>query len=269
MAAQDDNRFEEFAQFARDLAKAAGTSILPHFRQALAIDNKSSSGFDPVTQADRAAESTMRTMIGERFPDHGIIGEEFGTAAGTSGYSWILDPIDGTRSFMCGLPTWTTLIGLYHEENPLLGVVSQPFVDEIFIGGPFGSWSEHKNTRRRLHVNPAPDLASATLTTVTPEMYNTAFHKRVLETMQKQTRMIRFGGDAYFFAMLAAGRVDIAMDAGLAVYDVAAVVPLIENAGGTITTWDGGRATAGGDILAAASKELHKEAMAIIRSARA
>jgi histidinol phosphatase-like enzyme (inositol monophosphatase family) len=177
----------------------------------------------------------------------------------------VLDPIDGTRSFICGLPTWTTLIALTVERRAVLGVVSQPFVGEIFIGGPFGTWSEHGSTRRRLAVRPAARLSEAVLTTVAPEIYRSERQLRVLEDMRQQVRMTRFGGDAYFFAMLAAGFVDIAMDAGLATYDVAALVPIIEGAGGVITTWDGLDATGGGDIVAAASPELHEAALAVMQ----
>lgn len=268
MTAEGDGSWNELADFARGLARAAGDAILPHFRMGGDIDNKAGSGFDPVTEADRAAERVMRDMIERRYPDHGIVGEEFGPKLSRSPFTWILDPIDGTRSFICGIPTWTTLIGLARDGEARLGVVSQPFVEEMFIGGPFGSWSEHKGARRKLAVKPAASLSAALLTTVAPEIYKTSFQKAVLERLQSATRMIRFGGDAYFFAMLAAGRIDIAMDAGLQTYDIAALVPLIANAGGVVTTWDGGPPTGGGDIIAAASPALHEAALEIIRSAR-
>jgi myo-inositol-1(or 4)-monophosphatase len=255
-----------FADFAREVAALAGTTILPLFRNPLAVDNKLAGGFDPVTEADRSAEQAMRRMIAARFPDHGIIGEEFEPEPARSEFCWVLDPIDGTRSFICGMPTWTTLIGLVFEERPILGVVSQPYVGEMFVGGPYGSWCERGANRRRLSVNPAAGIASAILTTVAPEIYRSERQKRVLQEMCSRTRMTRFGGDAYFFAMLASGFVDIAMDAGLAIYDIAALVPIIEGAGGIVTTWDGGDASRGGDILAAASAGLHASALAIIGS---
>jgi myo-inositol-1(or 4)-monophosphatase len=243
----------------------AGAKVLPHYRVPLAVDNKLQSGFDPVTEADRSAEHALRERIARQFPDHGIIGEEFDPLPARSDYVWILDPIDGTRSFILGMPTWTTLIALAHRGRPVLGLVSQPYVGEIFIGGPFGSWSEHGHDRKRLLVNPAPDMGSAILTTVGPEIYRSPRQKRVLEQMCRTTRMTRFGGDAYFFAMLAAGFVDIAMDAGLATYDISALIPIIEGAGGIVTTWEGGEASPGGDILAAASPALHAAALDIIQ----
>lgn len=265
MGGLNQTEWTELAAFARSLAGAAGERILPLFREPGLIDNKQHGGFDPVTEADRSAERAMRELIERTYPDHGITGEEFAAKPAASAFDWVLDPIDGTRSFICGLPTWTTLIALTVEGRAVLGVVSQPFVGEIFIGGPFGTWSEHGSTRRRLAVRPAARLSEAVLTTVAPEIYRSERQLRVLEDMRQQVRMTRFGGDAYFFAMLAAGFVDIAMDAGLATYDVAALVPIIEGAGGVITTWDGLDATGGGDIVAAASPELHEAALAVMQ----
>jgi myo-inositol-1(or 4)-monophosphatase len=265
MAKLTQTQWIELSDFARRLAAVAGERILPLFREPGLIDNKQRGGFDPVTEADRSAEKAMRELIESTYPDHGITGEEFPPKPARSAFNWVLDPIDGTRSFICGMPTWTTLIGLTLEGKAVLGVVSQPFVGEIFIGGPFGSWSEHGQAKRRLAVRPAARLSEAVLTTVAPEIYRSERQLRVLEDMRRQVRMTRFGGDAYFFAMLAAGFVDIAMDAGLATYDVAALVPIIEGSGGIITTWDGHDATGGGDIVAASSVELHQAALAIMR----
>jgi myo-inositol-1(or 4)-monophosphatase len=261
--------WNELADFARRLAAVAGKTILPLFRSPAAIENKMSreDGFDPVTEADRAAERVMRDMIERAYPDHGVTGEELDAKPPKSEFNWVLDPIDGTRSFICGMPTWTTLIALTCRGKAILGLVSQPFVQEIFIGGSYGSWSESAYGRRRLAVRPAAGLSDAILTTVAPEIYRSERQKRVLRALSAQARMTRFGGDAYFFAMLAAGFVDLAMDAGLETYDIAALVPIIEGAGGIVTTWDGGDATAGGDIIAAASPALHAEALAIIRGA--
>jgi histidinol phosphatase-like enzyme (inositol monophosphatase family) len=265
MAAMHRSEWNELAVFAKALAKVAGDRILPLFRRPGLIHNKQHGGFDPVTEADRSAERTMRELIEKTYPAHGILGEELPEKPAQCPFNWVLDPIDGTRSFICGMPTWTTLIALTFEAKPVLGVVSQPFVGELFIGGPFGSWSEHASGKRRLAVRPAADISEAILTTVAPEIYRSERQMRVLNDMRRQVRMTRFGGDAYFFAMLAAGFVDIAMDAGLATYDIAALVPIIEGAGGIITTWDGLDATGGGDIIAAASPQLHAASLEIMR----
>jgi len=257
--------WNELADFARRLATVAGKVILPLFRTPGAVDNKMDGGFDPVTEADRSAELAMREVIERVYPDHGITGEELESKPPNSEFNWILDPIDGTRSFICGMPTWTTLIALTCKGKSVLGLVSQPFVQEIFIGGIYGSWSETTSGRHRLAVRPAANISEAILTTVAPENYKSEKQKRVLQALRDRTRMTRFGGDAYFFAMLASGFVDIAIDAGLEAYDIAALVPIIEGAGGIITTWDGCEATGGGDIIAAASPALHAAAIEIIR----
>jgi histidinol phosphatase-like enzyme (inositol monophosphatase family) len=258
--------WNELADFARRLAHAAGKTTLPLFRASGSVTSKASDRFDPVTDADRSAERAMRDLIGEAYPDHGITGEEWENKPSRSRFCWILDPIDGTKSFICGMPTWTTLIALTLDETAILGVIAQPFIKEMFIGGPYGSWSEGPMGKCRLKVRSSVSMSEATLTTVAPEIYRTDRQKRVLQALSGRTRMTRFGGDAYFFAMLAAGFVDIAMDAELQTYDTAALVPIIRGAGGVITTWDGHDATAGGDIIAAASSELHAAALEIIRT---
>jgi histidinol phosphatase-like enzyme (inositol monophosphatase family) len=259
-------QWNELADFARGLAYAAGKTILPLFRVSGSITSKAEDRFDPVTDADRSAERTMRDLIAETYPDHGITGEEWENKPSRSRFCWILDPIDGTKSFICGMPTWTTLIALTFDETAILGVIAQPFVKEMFIGGPYGSWSEGPMGKTRLMARSSVSMSEATLTTVAPEIYSTGRQKRVLQALSGKTRMTRYGGDAYFFAMLAAGFVDIAMDADLQTYDVAALVPIIRGAGGIITTWEGRDATGGGDIIAAASSELHAAALDIIRA---
>lgn len=259
-------QWDEFADFARALAWASGEVILPLFRAGTTVDNKSGQGFDPVTEADRAGERVIRRMIEERYPDHGIIGEEFGPRRARSVFTWVLDPIDGTRAFICGLPVWSTLIALTDREQPVLGVMNQPFVGELFIGGPFGSWSEHRSVQRRLEVRPAARLEDAVLTTVAPELYRSARQKAVLARLKEETRMIRYGGDAYSFALLAAGSVDIAIDADLKPYDIAALIPIIEGAGGVVSTWAGAGAANGGDVIAAASPGLHAAALRLMQS---
>jgi myo-inositol-1(or 4)-monophosphatase len=264
MSVLKEEHWRELVDFARNLASAAGDAILPTFRTVSAVDSKITDGFDPVTEADRSGERAMRELIEKTFPAHGIQGEEFGSKQSRSEFSWILDPIDGTRSFICGMPVWTTLIALTWQGKPILGVVSQPFVREMFVGGTYGAWSENMLGRRPLSVKPAPHISQAILTTVAPELYRSPKQRNVLKAMRETTRMTRFGGDAYFFVMLAAGCVDIAMDAGLEAYDIAALVPIIEAAGGIVTTWDGGTAAAGGDIIAAASPALHAASLEII-----
>lgn len=256
--------WEDYVVFAQQLAKAAGAEILPHFRTRPAMDNKLEAGFDPVTEADRAGERAMRAMIEERFPDHGIVGEEYGIKEGRSELTWILDPVDGTRSFVFGMTSWTTLIGLLRDGRPMVGLMHQPFVGESFIGSPTGSYLKRGDASAKLRVNPAVSLSLALGATTAPNLYRSERQQRFLAAMRERLRMMRYDGDAYFFCLLAAGQIDIAIDAGLAPYDIAPLIPIIEGAGGIVTTWDGRDAAEGGDILAAASPALHEEASALL-----
>jgi myo-inositol-1(or 4)-monophosphatase len=206
----------------------------------------------------------MRAMIEARFPDHGIVGEEYGVKEGRDPFSWILDPVDGTRSFIFGTPTWTTLIALAHEKRPVVGVMHQPYVGESFLGSPSGSFHRRAGEARRLAVNPATSLGQALGTTTGPHLYRSDRQRKGLAAMQARLKAIRYDADAYFFCLLAAGQIDIALDAGLAAYDIAPLIPIIEGAGGIVTTWDGASAASGGDILAAASPSLQAEAMSLL-----
>jgi myo-inositol-1(or 4)-monophosphatase len=252
----------ELTHFALELADASAKIILPQFRKNIIIDNKLDAGWDPVTEADRSAELVIRDMIEKHFPSHGIIGEEFGNKPGTSTYSWVLDPIDGTRSFVIGMPTWATLIGLYRDGQPLLGVMNQPFVGEMFYGNPDGAWTKHNGQTQAIRVRPPVPLAKAALGTTSPYLYedNSNF-----EALRKSVTAHRFGGDAYFFGLLAAGHLDIAMDPKLQIYDIAALIPIIKGAGGVVGSWTDTNPTQGGNVLCASSQVLLDEAVAVMR----
>jgi myo-inositol-1(or 4)-monophosphatase len=248
--------------FALELAEASAQVILPQFRKNIVIDNKLDEGWDPVTEADRAAERIIREHIEKAFPSHGIIGEEFGTKTGSAPYSWVLDPIDGTRAFVIGMPTWATLIGLYRDGEPLLGVMNQPFVNETFFGNPEGAWNRHNGQTTAIHVRPGVSLSKASIGTTAPHFYDNipGFDK-----MRKSATALRFGGDAYFFALLAAGHLDIAMDASLQIYDIAALIPIIRGAGGVVGSWTDNDPAQGGNVLCATTPALLNEARAIMR----
>ena len=256
----------ELTSFARHLAEEAAKAILPHFRQDVAVEVKTGAVWDPVTEADRGAERVMRNLIEMRFPDHGILGEEYGAKTGNSGFTWILDPVDGTRAFICGMPTWATLIGLNFEGEPMLGVMSQPFVGEVFFGNPSGAWVDYRGTARTLKVRHRRPLADAVLTTTAPELYRTEMEKGALQRLTSSTRLTRYGGDAYFFCVMASGQVDIAMDARMEPYDIAPLLPIIRGAGGVASTWDRGNPAMGGNVITASSPELLEEALAVIHA---
>jgi myo-inositol-1(or 4)-monophosphatase len=259
----------EFSSFVNELAELSGQAILPFFRTALSAHDKSHGGvFDPVTEADKAAETAMRRRIGESFPAHGIVGEEFGAERQDAEFVWVLDPIDGTKSFISGLPVWGTLIGLQHGGRPCYGMMHQPFTRERYSGdGKSATWRgvNHlgKPTERKLHTRACESLAQATLMTTHPALLTPETREPYAE-VEKKVRLSRYGGDCYAYCMVAAGHVDLVIESGLNAYDICALVPIIEGAGGVVTDWTGGSAAKGGSIIAAGDKRLHAEALAIL-----
>ncbi len=266
MAHSQAHTSEALIAFAHELADAAGAAILPHFRRRLVVDNKAGDGgYDPVTAADRAAELVVRDLVRARFPSHGFEGEEFGDEALEQPWRWVVDPIDGTRAFVLGLPIWGTLIGLTREGVPVLGVMDQPFTRERFWADEQASWMRDPNGQRsRLETRKAADLGSAQMTTTHPDLFAPGEERLGFERIKSTVQACRYGGDCYTYCLLAAGHIDLIVEAGLKPYDVTALVPIIERAGGVITTWDGGPASRGGRILAAGDKRLHAEAMRVL-----
>ena len=259
----------DFTHFVEELAKKSGEAILPFFRTAIGAIDKSRGGvFDPVTEADRAAEAVMRRMILDQFPHHGIIGEEFGNQAEDAEYCWVLDPIDGTKSFVSGMPVWGTLIGLCHNGRPTYGMMRQPFTRESFYGDcETAHWrgldAHGGETTRRLMTRACADLATATLMTTSPLLIPKGLRK-AFTSVEKQVRLSRYGGDCYAYCMLAAGHVDLVVEAGLQPYDIVALIPIVQGAGGIVTTWDGGDPSRGGAIVAAGDRRAHEAALEIL-----
>jgi histidinol phosphatase-like enzyme (inositol monophosphatase family) len=259
---------KEYLEFAHRLADISAAAILPYFRKSIAVRNKAgTTGFDPVTVADRAAERSIRKAIAEHYPAHGIVGEEFARAAGAGSLDWVIDPIDGTRAFIIGAPLWGTLIGLLDAGQPVLGLMNQPFTGERFWGaGGKARSSTRGGAPRSLKTRPCATLADAVLTTTHPDMFSAPGEQAAFQRLKAQARMTRFGGDCYAYCLLAGGFIDLIVEAGLKTYDVVALVPIIEGAGGRITTWQGKPATEGGRIVAAGDARLHKEALAVLRT---
>ena len=252
--------------FCLELARAAGTTAKAYFRRRITIENKASGGFDPVTSADRAIESLLRDAILERYPDHGIVGEEQGTRNAGSRYTWIIDPIDGTRSFMTGSPLWGTLVGLVRDRSPLLGVLCQPVLDEVFLGAPGGAWLIRGDRRERIRTRQCHDLSRASLACTHPGMWAGAAADAFSE-LAKQCLMSRFGGDCYNYAMLAAGFTDLVVEGKLKSYDIVPLIPIVEGAGGVVTDWLGRPVLDGGHVIAAATPELHARALEVLHGA--
>jgi histidinol phosphatase-like enzyme (inositol monophosphatase family) len=250
--------------FLHRLADVADAETLPRFRHQLDVTTKDKPDrtFDPVTEADRVAEEKLRAAIGAAYPDHAILGEEAGET-GSGSYRWVLDPVDGTRPFICGLPVWATLIGLEQEGRAVMGMMSQPFTGERFWAGPAGAWIERRGKRQRLHTRDVGALSRAILHTTSPEGYGEPL-KAGFERLRSAVLMTRFGGESYATAMLAAGHIDLCLEPSLHPYDIVALIPIVEQAGGVVTRLDGGRPEAGGAVLASATAALHKQALALL-----
>jgi histidinol phosphatase-like enzyme (inositol monophosphatase family) len=251
------------AAFMRRLAEIAAAETLPRFRQAGSVANKLAGGFDPVTEADREAEQAIRRAIRSEFPDDGILGEEHGLENPESARRWIIDPIDGTRSFISGIPLWGTLIGLTVDGDAVAGMMSQPFTREIFYTEASQSFYDGPGGQRRLSTRGTTELPAATLCTTTPALFAGPAAEAYAQ-LEKSVRLARYGTDCYGYAMVAAGNIDLVVETGLQPYDIVALIPIIEMAGGVITAWDGGPAENGGAIVAAATPELHQAACAVL-----
>ena len=266
------DRLADFEGFAVELAHAAGAAILPLFRADHGLEDKNAAegeGFDPVTAADRGAEAAIRQVIAARFSDHGVLGEEYGADRDQAEFVWVLDPIDGTRGFIAGAPLWTTLIALRYRGEPVVGLIAQPYLDEVFVGTALGSRLLHGGETRRLQVRACPRLAEATLGVTDPQAYFTAPEQAAFQTTRDATRLTRLGGDAYFFALVALGTMDLAVEpAACKAWDVEAAIPLMRGAGGLMTDWKGGKIGAhGGQVLLAGDPACHAAAVELLKEA--
>src|SRR5258706_1108745 len=255
----------DFAAFVDELATVSGEAIKPFFRPALTVENKSGAGvFDPVTEAARAAETAMRALIKRNFPDHGIIGEEYGDDHPDAEYVWVLDPIDGTKSFISGMPAWCTLIAWTRFGEPVFGMMHQPFTAERFTGDGGAAMYRGPAGRRDLRVRTCPALDDAVLFTTSPRLMKDA-DRRAFGAVEDKVRFSRYGGDCYAYCMLAAGHVDLVIETELKPHDIVALIPIITGAGGRITTWDNNPAHAGGRIVAAGDARVHAAALKVLR----
>jgi histidinol phosphatase-like enzyme (inositol monophosphatase family) len=254
----------DFSAFINRLATVSGETILPFFRTSLSVEDKSKNhNFDPVTEADRAAEAVMRRLIKANFPQHGIVGEEFGNEREDADYVWVLDPIDGTKSFIGGFPIWGTLIALLHKSTPVFGMMHQPFIGERFSGDNGSANYKGPSGERRLNVRRCEKLAEATCYTTSPLLMNAA-DRAAFGRVEEAARLTRYGGDCYSYCMLAAGHLDLVIETGLKSYDIAALIPIIAGAGGVVTSWEGGPAKDGGRIVAAGDRRVHEAALKLL-----
>ena len=249
------------------LADAADRETMARFRQSGNVANKLEHGFDPVTEADREAERALRQLIAARHPDHAILGEEHGSANADHPMRWVIDPIDGTRAFVSGLPVWMTLVGLEREGQVVAGLASQPVTGERFIAPGDGTAHLVRHGERvPLRTSAVGDPAEATVMTTDPYLLREDIDR--LDTFRREARLVRYGTDAYAFCALAAGQVDVVFERGVQPYDVSALIALVEGAGGVFSTWAGERAEPGGNVVAAATPALHDWAVAILSRGR-
>jgi myo-inositol-1(or 4)-monophosphatase len=255
--------------FAHKLADAAGEVIRPYFRQRLDVADKrpmiaGRAVFDPVTEADKNAEKAIRAIIERERPNDGILGEEFGEKKGTNGLRWVLDPVDGTRAFINGRHEWGSLIALEEGERAVLGVLDQPWIGERFIGAYGQAELFYKGAATRLHTRKCESLADAILCATHPDAFYQEGETAAFRRVQKEAKLTRWGGDCYIFGTMALGFCDVIVESTFHRWDVAALIPIIEGAGGVITNWQGGSCAAGGQILAAGDRRIHEAAMKLL-----
>lgn len=256
----------DFLAFAHRLADASATAILPHFRTRMEAPDKRMQGertYSPVTVADRAAEEVMRRMIREAYPDHGIWGEEHGLEKPDADYIWLLDPIDGTRSFLTGFPIWGTLIALNHRGKVVVGIVNQPYTGERYVGTADGAFLGEK----RLEVRTCTELAAAALCATSMWMFQSEAEREAFRGISERAKLTMLTGDCYNYCMLASGFVDVIVEATMFPWDVQALIPIVEGAGGVITAWDGGRPENAANVVACGDRRLHDQVVPILAPA--
>ena len=259
---------DDYLEFAYRTVVDAGAATLPHFRVPIAVDDKGGTGYDPVTAADRDAEAVIRAAIAKAFPDHGIRSEEHGFERGASRYTWVIDPVDGTRSFITGQLHWGMLVALHDGDRVVCGVSHQPYVGETFLaaaGGP--ARFRHAGTERALATRRCAEPGEAILASTSPDIFDTPARAASFARLRARVRLTRFGGDCYAYCLLAMGLIDVVVESGLHAWDIQALIPIVEGAGGVVTAWDGGRCDEGGDVVACGDPALAPRVRALLRGA--
>ncbi len=244
-----------------NILRGSAPVTLQHFRQVLAVDNKLTQGFDPVTIADRECEAYIDAELKRLLPEHSLFGEESGYRDSGGELCWVVDPIDGTRSFICGVPLWGTLMALNDGRRPVLGAMYQPWSDELYIGSNLGATFYRNGESQPLSTSSVCTVSDAKLACTTPDIFEEASALARFQALAADAKLVRFGTDCYGYALLAQGGVDLVVEDSLQPYDIQAMIPIIEAAGGVVTNWQGGDASLGGQVLAAANAQLHADAL--------
>jgi histidinol phosphatase-like enzyme (inositol monophosphatase family) len=259
------DRIEALESLLLELNTVSAAAILPLFRADHGLEDKGEGLFDPVTEADKGGEAAIRKLVAERFPDHGFIGEEFGEERPGAEFVWVIDPIDGTRAFIAGLPVWTTLIGLRFQGAPVLGSIGQPYLGEVFLGSPLGARLRTRAGERSLRVRRCPSLAQAIAATTDPALFIDA-ERGAWRQVRDAARLVRYGCDAYAYAMVALGTLDLVIEPGLKPWDIEAAIPVLQGAGGVITDWRGDAlGPAAGQAVMAGDRACLEEALSALR----
>lgn len=246
-----------------DLSAISADITLQYFRSTMDVSNKLEEGFDPVTIADEKTEIEIRKYLTQHFPDHGISGEELAAYNPDANFQWIIDPVDGTRAFISGLPSWGTLVCLSKNHTPIAGMMFQPFTGELYYTSGGQSFLTRHGRINPLQTSTTKTLSNAILMTTGPDFFNES-QKLQFDNVCENTKLTRYGFDCYAYAMLASGHIDLIVEANLKAFDIAALIPIVENAGGVIRTWDNQCASSGGNILAAANQSLFDQAIHLL-----
>ena len=261
----DREEVQDMLDFARTTIEAAGPIALKYFRMPLAIENKAgTSGFDPVTRADREIEAFIRDRISSTYPGHAIVGEESGTSEGGDGIKWYIDPIDGTRAFISGVPMWGILLGVMDGDTCCLGLMHQPYLQETFSGSIAGAFLSRREGSHSLTTRTTGELREAILYCTHPSLFSTVDDFNKFRNIADRCRLMRYGGDCYSYCLLALGCIDLVIEADLKAYDIVPLIPIIEAAGGVVSDWQGNRAVHGGRIIAAANPVLHEKVLQLM-----
>jgi len=259
--------FKEYTDFLNRLADAASEITLAGFKKPVDVINKGQKlglDYDPVTEADKQSENAIRKLINQTYPDHNILGEELGPEQNSaSPYTWVIDPIDGTRAYICGVPTWGTLVALNNGERPVMGMMDQPYLKERYMGTPDGAYLNGSP----INCRPCTELSQATVSTTDPtQFFASSDDQQAFRQVARKARLVRNGYDCYAYAMVAAGFMDVVIESGLEAYDIQALIPIVEGAGGVVTSWDGGSAANGGQVVACATPALHEQVLRLLDS---
>ncbi len=265
MSVSVQENFNAYLAFAHRLADVSAAAVMRHFRNLSGVEDKSDGGaYDPVTTADREAEQVIRAEVVNNWPGHGVRGEEFGDDSSAAEYCWLVDPIDGTRPFIMGLPVWGTLIALTKGGKPVLGLMNQPFTGERYWSGADSSFYRGPEGEKSIATRACPQLGDAILSTTSPDLFESPRDKQRFDALSEKVRMRWFGGDCYAYCLLAAGHIDLVVESGLSVHDIAPLIPIIERAGGCITNWSGGKASDGGHAVACGDPALHEAVLKVL-----